>query len=174
MDTQREEIISGYQRAYRELDGYLSNATPGQLRGLSTGTKWTNEELLLHMVFGYMVVRTLLPLVRIVSRLPHSWGKAFARALNAATLPFDVVNYWGSRAAALVYNRERLARKLERTIRALTLHLDQETPASLRRSMNFPTRWDPFFAPRMSLADVYAYPTLHFDFHARQLALDPQ
>ena len=37
--------------------------------------------------------------------------------------------------------------------------------------MPFPDRWDPFFAPTMTLNDVYAYPTLHFDFHARQLSL---
>jgi hypothetical protein len=37
--------------------------------------------------------------------------------------------------------------------------------------MPFPDRWDPFFASWMSLLDVYAYPTLHFDFHAKQLSL---
>ncbi len=42
---------------------------------------------------------------------------------------------------------------------------------ALERAMDFPTRWDPFFKARMTLADVYAYPVLHFDFHARQLDL---
>jgi hypothetical protein len=37
--------------------------------------------------------------------------------------------------------------------------------------MSFPVRWDPYFADRMSLADVYHYPTLHFDHHRRQLTL---
>jgi hypothetical protein len=169
VDAPREEIISGYQRACHELDGCLANATPGQLTGQSAGTKWTNEELLFHMVFGYMVFRALVPLVRIVSRLPQSWGRDFASALDAATVPFDSVNYWASRAAARVYNRHRMGRKLERTTRALARHFDRETPASLERSMNFPTRWDPFFASRMSLTDVYAYPTLHFDFHRQKL-----
>ncbi|WP_051388940.1 DinB family protein [Arthrobacter sp. 35W] len=172
MDAQREGIIAGYGRACSQLDGYLANATTAQLRGRSAGTKWTNEELLFHMVFGYMVVRALLPLVRIMSRLPRSWGRAFARGLDAATGPFDVVNYWGSRAAALVFNRHRMDRKLEKTTHALARRLARETPASLERAMDFPTRWDPFFAQRMSLADVYAYPTRHFDFHTRQLTLD--
>lgn len=39
------------------------------------------------------------------------------------------------------------------------------------RSMPFPDRWAPFFEPTMRLNDVYAYPTKHFDFHARQLRL---
>jgi hypothetical protein len=38
--------------------------------------------------------------------------------------------------------------------------------------MSFPTRWDPFFKETMTLADVYAYPVAHFDFHAAQLFLD--
>ena len=37
--------------------------------------------------------------------------------------------------------------------------------------MPFPDRWHPFFSPLMTLNDVYAYPTLHFDFHAKQLSL---
>lgn len=37
--------------------------------------------------------------------------------------------------------------------------------------MPFPDRWDPFFTPTMTLNDVYAYPTLHFAFHAQQLTL---
>ncbi|MDT5255639.1 MAG: hypothetical protein QOD10_719 [Mycobacterium sp.] len=37
--------------------------------------------------------------------------------------------------------------------------------------MRFPTRWDPYFAERMSLADVYHYATVHFDHHRRQLTI---
>lgn len=65
-----------------------------------------------------------------------------------------------------------MQRQLERTIRALTHRLARETTASLEHAMDFPTRWDPYFKEHMSLADVYAYPTLHFDFHAGQLNLD--
>lgn len=39
------------------------------------------------------------------------------------------------------------------------------------RWMPFPTKWDPFFTARMTLGDVYDYPTRHFDFHAGQLSL---
>lgn len=172
MDMPREDTFSGYVRASRELGSYLAGATATQLRYRSTGTKWTNEELLFHMVFGHMIVRTLLPLVRISSHLPRSWSKAFARVLNASTTPFDIANYWGTRPAALPFNRNRMQRQLERTTRALTHHLTRETTSSLERAMDFPTRWDPYFKEHMSLSDVYAYPTLHFDFHARQLNLD--
>jgi hypothetical protein len=36
--------------------------------------------------------------------------------------------------------------------------------------MHFPTRWDPYFRDFMTLADVYHYPTEHFDHHDRQLS----
>ena len=171
MEPGQESTAAGYNRARGELSGWLARATTDDLQRQSNGTRWTNEELLFHMVFGYMIVRALLPLVRLISRLPRSWQKAFAAGLNAATGPFDIVNYWGSRAAATVYNRHRMGRKLDKTIKALTRRLEKETPATLARSMSFPTRWDPFFKPEMTVADVYAYGTQHFNFHARQLSL---
>jgi len=170
-DTGREQIIGGYSRACSTLREALAHARDEDLRRRSSGTRWTNEELLFHMVFGYMVVLALLPLVKLFGHLPPVLGKGFARLLNACTGPFDVVNYWGSRAAALVFNRNRMLRKLERVTDALARHLARESERSLALTMAFPTRWDPFFAERMTLADVYGYPTLHFDFHAKQLSL---
>lgn len=167
----KAEILAGYTRARADLSAWLEGSTAADLRRKSNGTKWTNEELLFHMVFGYMVVRALLPLVHIISRLPKPVGTGFAALLNAGTRPFHIVNYWGSRGAALFYNKRRMARKLDKTLRAITARLDRENPASLSRSMSFPDRWDPFFMPSMTLNDVYAYPTKHFDFHAQQLSL---
>ncbi|WP_346924978.1 DinB family protein [uncultured Arthrobacter sp.] len=171
MGPSTSDIRAEYSRACADLDAWLESATAADLSRRSNGTKWTNEELLFHMVFGYMVVRALLPLVHVISRLPRPVGKAFAALLNSVTRPFDVINYWGSRSAALFYNRRRMARKLGKTITAITRRLERESTASLSRSMPFPNRWDPFFAPVMTLAEVYAYPTKHFDFHARQLSL---
>nr|WP_028275188.1 DinB family protein [Arthrobacter sp. I3] len=171
MEPTKADILAGYDRARQALDAWLEGATAAALRRGSSGTRWTNEELLFHMVFGYMVVRALLPMVHVISRLPTPAGKAFAAVLNSGTRPFDVVNYWGSRAAALVYNRQRMGRKLDKTITAIARRLERVSSTSLSRSMPFPDRWDPFFAPTMTLNEVYAYPTLHFDFHARQLSL---
>jgi hypothetical protein len=168
-----DEILAGYARVSRELDSWLGDASTEDLQRKSAGTRWTNEELLFHMVFGYMVVRALLPLVRFMSRIPKPAGRAFAAVLNAGTRPFDFVNYWGSRSAALVYNRHRMGKKMQRTVAALSRHLQQESPGSLAESMPFPDRWDPFFTSLMTVRDLYAYPTMHFDFHARQLSLQP-
>jgi hypothetical protein len=40
---------------------WLAQATPADLARRSTVTKWTNEQLLFHMLFGYLIVRALLP-----------------------------------------------------------------------------------------------------------------
>ena len=42
---------------------------------------------------------------------------------------------------------------------------------SLWRGMAFPSRWDPFLADYMTLADVFRYPMRHVDFHQRQLTI---
>ncbi|MGP4033519.1 DinB family protein [Pseudarthrobacter sp. 1C304] len=171
MEPTKEDILAEYSRVRADLRKWLAGASTAELRRKSNGTKWSNEELLFHMVFGYMVVRALLPLVHLISRLPAPAGRAFAAILNAGTRPFDVINYWGSKSAALYFNERRMARKLDKTINAITRSLKRESRDSLSRSMPFPDRWDPFFAPAMTLRDVYAYPTKHFDFHARQLSL---
>lgn len=168
----RAAVVAGYRRNCAELEAALAAAAPEALSRRSAATRWSNEELLYHMVFGYIVVLALLPLVRLFGRLPVSVNRGFARLLNAGTAPFDVVNYWGSKGGALVFNRRRMAAKLRRLTSALERKLHRETVSGLARRMYFPTRWDTFFKETMTLADVYAYPVAHFDFHAAQLSLD--
>ena len=138
----------------------------------TNGTRWTNEQLLFHMVFGYMIVQRLLILVKVFHRLPDQVGRVFARILNAATTPFHTINYYGSCAAALVYNRSRMGAKMDRVIASLQGELARESDHALFRGMHFPTRWDPFFNDYMTLEHIYAYPGMHFAFHARQLTLN--
>ncbi|WP_197281255.1 MULTISPECIES: DinB family protein [unclassified Mycobacterium] len=135
------------------------------------GTRWSNEELLFHMVFGYMVVQRLLLLVRVFGRLPDSLSRGYARLLNAVTPAFDKINFYGSRFAARVYNRKRMAAKLDRVIDSLQRSLHRAPEDALRRGMHFPGKWDPYFHDYMTLADVYRYPGHHYDHHRRQLTL---
>lgn len=171
MDSTTVATLAGYARARTELRELLADASADALRRRSMGTRWTNEELLFHLVFGYMVAQALVPLVRVVSRMPVGFRRAFAALLNAGTVPFDFVNYWGTRFAATWFNRNRMAAKLDRVLESLARSLRRSPPERLRRTMPFPTRWDPFFTADMSLAELYAYPTRHFDFHRAQLSL---
>ena len=64
--------------------------------------------------------------------------------------------------------------KLDRLLAALHRSVDATTTTtttSPARGMHYPTRWDPFFTGYMTLADLYRYPTRHYDFHRRQLTL---
>ena len=159
------------ERARAIFRSFVRSATPEALQRPSDGTEWTNEQLLFHMLFGYLVVLRLLPLVRLFGRLPDRYSRVFARVLNAVTAPYDRINYLGSCGGALVFRGPRLLRRFDRTIAALHAKLDGETGETLGRRMHFPDRWDPFFTDTMTLLDVYHFGTQHFDFHARQLTL---
>jgi hypothetical protein len=58
--------------------------------GRSDGTKWNSEQLLFHMVFGYLLVRNLRMLVWVFSRLPVGASRRFVELLNGATRPLGV------------------------------------------------------------------------------------
>lgn len=93
----RAAILADLLACRDDLHHLLATATPTTLRARTNGTMWSNEQLLFHMVFGFLVVRRLLPLVRLMSRLPARVGRAFARALDSGRSPFHWVNYAGCR-----------------------------------------------------------------------------
>ena len=149
----------------------LASASEADLGRPANGTRWTNRQLLFHMMLGYLVVRALLPLVKVLNRLPTPFGHVFAGFLNAATRPFDVINYWGSVAGSRLYRDQRMIAKFDAVIAELQRRLDLESEANMGRSTAYPVRWDPFFRATMTLEEVYHYPTQHFEFHRRQLTL---
>jgi hypothetical protein len=167
----RAAISGEMEQARLQLHAVLAHADAADLHGRSNGTRWTNEQLLFHMVFGYLIVRVLLHLVHVISRLPAPVGRGWAALLDSAPRPFHAVNYWGSVAAARVFDHQRMGWLCDRTIAALQRRLAREPETALRRGMPFPTSWDPYFRPYMTLAEVYRYPNQHFDHHRRQLTL---
>jgi hypothetical protein len=167
----REAIHAELERARVVFASLVSAAGPADLRRGTVGTRWTNQQLLFHMLFGYLVVRALLRLVRVFGLLPDWCSRAFAAVLNAGKGPFHLVNYLGSCGGAVVFRGPRLVARFDRIVASLHRHLDKEADAALGRTMHFPADWDPYFTDRMTLADVYHYGTQHFDHHARQLTL---
>jgi hypothetical protein len=150
----------------------LDSMSPEDMRCPTGGTKWNNGELLFHMLFGYMITVRLIWIVKLFCLLPPSFSRVFAALLNALTGPFNAVNYLGAVHGAKAYNRNRMGRKFDTTCALLRRELAAESDRSLRCGMSFPARWDPFFKKRMTLADVYHYPTQHFMFHSQQLSAD--
>lgn len=168
----RAVIATGLSDCATDLRGLLTTARPDRLRAGSQGTRWTNEQLLFHMVFGFLVVRRLLPLVRVMSVLPPWVGHGFARLLDSGRVPFHWVNYVGSCGGALVFDRRRMGGLCDRTVSKLVRSLESEPEERLERGMPFPPSWDPYFRPFMTLAEVYAYPAKHYAHHRAQLTLD--
>jgi hypothetical protein len=78
----RSEIDDEMRRAQAEFHELIGRASADDLQRRSNGTRWTNRQLLFHMVFGYLIVRTLMPLVHALGRLGQSRG--FAATLDAA------------------------------------------------------------------------------------------
>lgn len=165
----RDALAADLERARTEFHQLLNTTGSDEWKALSNGTRWTNEELLFHMVFGYMIVQKLLILRRVLARLPAGVGRANARFLNTATVPFDWVNFHGSRVAARVYNRRRMGAKMDRVIASLQRSLRSESEANFALAMPYPNRWDPYFQDSMTLADMYRYPGRHYDHHRLQL-----
>jgi hypothetical protein len=169
--TDRSELSADLERARTDFRRLLAVVEADEWNKPTSGTRWNNEQLLFHMVFGYMIVQRLLMLARLFGRLPPCLSRGYARILNAATPPFHAINYYGSCLAAQFYNRRRMAAKLDRVINSLQRSLNRERDNAFRRGMYYPTRWDPFFREYMTLADVYRYPGQHYDHHRRQLTL---
>ncbi|MFE7962683.1 DinB family protein [Streptomyces cellulosae] len=168
----RQAVRDGYARARQTFHALVDTTSPTDLERQTDGTRWTNRQLLWHMLFGYMIARVLLVLARAFSRLPRWLSRGFARLLDASTKPFDLVNYLGPCGAARVVSPRRMAAMFDRITGALERRLAAEAEADLACGMHYPVRWDPFFKDFMTLADIYRYPTQHFDFHHRQLTLD--
>ena len=159
------------ERAAIEFRDLVGQATLADLRRRSNGTRWTNRQLLFHMLFGYLIVRTLMPLVHAFGNRPASWSRRFAAILNACQRPFHLINYLGSWGGGQLLPTSTMIRLMDRTIHSVQRKLVAETNESLSLTMHFPTAWDPYFQDTMRVFEVYHYGTQHFEHHQKQLTL---
>ncbi|MFF0740306.1 DinB family protein [Streptomyces sp. NPDC004111] len=171
LPVDRQAIHDEMERARADFRRLLDGARPQELRMPTRGTRWTNEQLLFHMLFGFLLVPPLLFVMRLFGRLPRGVGRSFAGLLNAGTRPFDVINLLVAVAGARVWNHRRMVLRFDRVIADLHRRLDAEPETALARDMRYPSRWDPFFRETMTVADLYRYPAQHYAFHRHQLTL---
>src|SRR4051794_15863746 len=106
----RQRIHAELERVRLDLHQLVTQATTADLRRRTDGTRWTNGQMLWHMVFGYLIVWRLLPGVGFFGRLPDGFSRRFAAVLSAGTRPFRVINYLGGCGGALVFHGPRLTR----------------------------------------------------------------
>lgn len=57
------------ERARTDLHQLVASATFADLRRRTEGIRWTNQQMLRQMAFGYLIVSRLLQLVRFIGRL---------------------------------------------------------------------------------------------------------
>ena len=84
----KEHICAEMDRVRNDYRALIDTATVAELRKPTDGTKWNNEQLLFHMLFGYLLVRNLRVLSWGFARLRDSASMRFAALLNAGTRPF--------------------------------------------------------------------------------------
>jgi hypothetical protein len=165
----RRDIDAELDRVKADFHRLLERATRTELRMPTNGTKWTNKQLFFHMLFGFVLVRVLLPLVKGFGRLPPGVSRAFAAILNAGTRPFHVINYLSALPGGTVLGCQAMGNLMDGTIEYLRGRLARESKHALGLAMHFPVGWDPYFKDTMTVADVYHYPIQHYDHHRRQL-----
>jgi DinB superfamily len=170
-DFDRAIILAELVAARETFARLASEMSPADLGRTTRGTRWSNHQLLFHMLVGYLVVWPLLIVVEGFDRMPAAAGRRFAAMLNRSARPFNFVNYWLACLGARGCPPTRIAHIAERVIGAWEHRLRVSTDRTLARTMSFPTRWDPFFNDDMSIGDLYRYPTQHFRFHEKQLDL---
>lgn len=170
----RQAVHDDFERVRATFRTLLEDASGDQLRRRSNGTRWSNRQLLFHMLLGFLIMRALMGLARIVARLPGWVGHAWVRLLNAGAKPFDAVNFAGSWLGGSVMPRGAMIVLCDRTIAKLHRRLDRESDSGLAKGMPYPTTWDPFFREFMTVADLYRFPVRHFDFHRDQLSFAGQ
>jgi len=71
----RPAIHEELERARTTFRQLLDGAGRADLRRSTEGARWTNEQTLFHMLFGYILMRPLLVLLRVFGRLPPGVGQ---------------------------------------------------------------------------------------------------
>ena len=75
----RRSIHVELERPGTDLHQLVASATSADLRRRTDGTRWTNQQMLWHMAFGYLIVSRLLRLVRASGGYPNRSAGALRR-----------------------------------------------------------------------------------------------
>lgn len=163
-------IRSEFELTRNSFHTVLASLSEEDLHKQSLNAGWTNGEILAHMLFGFIVTATLLPMTRLWGRLPKGSSKPFAWLLNAFTTPFNWVNALGARMQGKFFTYKRLGKLYDYFYTSLL-----KTAASIKdhqweQGMYYPTKWDSNFNEFMTLEKLFYYPIIHYNFHLKQIS----
>jgi hypothetical protein len=153
---------------FREI---IQNANAHELELPSAGTRWTNRQLLFHLVLGQNIALSGIPLFGLFSRLPPSASHKWSRLLDACAGPYNWVNWAGSAAAGRVLKPQGMVRMMDRTTRTIVSWHDRADDEALCRGMTMPASWDPYFRPWMDRRAIIEWAPKHYRHHRAQLTL---
>ena len=122
-----------------------------------------------HILFAFIILSALIPLIKFFNRLPKSVSKVFADFLNFITPLFNFVNAIGARGGAKVFTGKRLKSKTETVFSTLLNSVASIKESDWQKGMYYPTKWDGLFDEYMTMEKLFRYPTKHFKFHLKQL-----
>jgi len=163
-------VVTEYEATRVRFHAILDSMSDTDLRKPSLNPGWTNGEILFHMLFGFILLLSLVPMVRVFGRLPKGFSKPLAVVLNLGTIPFNWINGLGPRAGGRVFGRARLGKVYDWVNARLMLRWQSVKAHEWQHGMYYPDHWDALFSPYMTLEKLAYYPTIHFNFHTGQLA----
>nr|WP_015061929.1 DinB family protein [Arthrobacter sp. J3.40]AFK89306.1 hypothetical protein [Arthrobacter sp. J3.40] len=137
----------------------------------SLGTRWTNRQLLFHLVLGQNITLSGIPLLGLFSTLPPAASRSWSRLLDTCAGPYNWVNWAGSAAAGQVLNPEGMLRMMDTTTKIIVKWYDGADEKALSRGMSMPASWDPYFAPWMDRRAILEWAPRHYRHHRAQLTL---
>jgi hypothetical protein len=157
--TTPEVIRTELAAARSAFQALLATLPEEDLQKQSLNPGWTNGEILAHMTFGFIILNVLLPMARLLGRLPRSWSKHFAGLLNRFTGPFNGFNALGARLQGRVFTYHRIGKLYDGVYFSLSKQIDSLKEDEWQRGMYYPTRWDANFSDFMTLEKLFYYPS---------------
>jgi hypothetical protein len=103
----------------------LGSAQADQLDTRSVGTRWTNRQLLFHMLLGQRITRMVVVVMGGFSRLPPGAANGFSHVLAAATRPYNELNWFGGVLGGRINTVASMRRQMDRVTGSLLSWYDQ-------------------------------------------------
>jgi hypothetical protein len=170
-DSTGDPVRQGLLWIDEDFRRIIGTVRAAELGAPTRGTRWTNRQLLFHMVLGQNIALSSIPLFGAFSHLPPNASRAWSALLEACARPYNWVNWAGAVAGARVMDAGSMERMMNRTTRMILRWYDRASPEDLGRGMSVPPSWDPYFAEWMDRRDILEWAPRHYRHHRAQLTL---
>jgi hypothetical protein len=171
MAASSDQVRADIEWIARDYLAILQTARIDELDLPSHGTKWTNRQLLFHMLLGQRITRMVIVIMAAFSRLPAGASRAWAKGMTAATPLYDRLNFAGGVVGGRLFTEARMERQMQAVTAKILHYYDHASPDQMARGMSIPPSWDPYFSTWMDRAQLMKWAPMHYQHHRRQLTL---